>query len=59
MKLRTIKFGACLLPFSLKCFVCSSTSYYCETWPLILKEEHRLRLVVNRVLRRLFGRKMG
>jgi hypothetical protein len=29
----------------------------CETWPLTLKEEHRLRVYENRVLRRMFGRK--
>jgi hypothetical protein len=26
-----------------------------ETWPLTLKEEHRLRMFENRVLRRIFG----
>ena len=29
----------------------------CETWSLILKEEHRLRVFENRVLRRVFGPK--
>jgi hypothetical protein len=29
--------------------------YECETWSLILREEHRLRLFDNRVLRRIFG----
>jgi hypothetical protein len=29
--------------------------YGCETWPLTLREEHRLRVFENRVLRRLFG----
>jgi hypothetical protein len=29
----------------------------CETWSLILKEERRLRVVENRVLRRIFGAK--
>jgi hypothetical protein len=28
--------------------------YWCETWSLTLKEEHRLRVFVNRVLRRIF-----
>jgi hypothetical protein len=28
--------------------------YGCETWSLILKEEHRLRVFENQVLRRLF-----
>jgi hypothetical protein len=29
--------------------------YGCETWPLILREEHRLRVSENRMLRRVFG----
>jgi len=31
--------------------------YECETWPLTLKEEGRLRVFENRVLRRIFGPK--
>jgi hypothetical protein len=31
--------------------------YGCETWSLTLREEHRLRVFENRVLRRLFGPK--
>jgi hypothetical protein len=31
--------------------------YGCETWPLILREEHRLMVFKNRVLRRIFGPK--
>jgi hypothetical protein len=31
--------------------------YRCETWFLTLKEEHRLRVFENRVLRRIFGPK--
>jgi hypothetical protein len=31
--------------------------YECETWSLTLKEEHRLRVFENRVLRRIFGPK--
>jgi hypothetical protein len=31
--------------------------YGCETWSLTLREEHRLRVFENRVLRRIFGRK--
>jgi hypothetical protein len=30
--------------------------YGCETWSLTLREEHRLRVFENRVLRRIFGR---
>ena len=29
--------------------------YGCETWSLMLREEHRLRVFENRVLRRMFG----
>jgi hypothetical protein len=29
----------------------------CETWSLKLREEHRLRVFKNRVLRRIFERK--
>ena len=29
--------------------------YGCETWSLTVREEHRLRLFENRVLRRIFG----
>ena len=29
--------------------------YGCETWLLALREEHRLRMFENRVLRRIFG----
>ena len=31
--------------------------YGCETWSLILREEHNLRVFENRVLRRIFGPK--
>jgi hypothetical protein len=31
----------------------------CKTWSLILKEEHRLRVFENRVLRKVFGPKKG
>jgi hypothetical protein len=31
--------------------------YGCETWSLILREEHRLRVFQNRVLKRIFGLK--
>jgi len=29
--------------------------YGCETWSLILREEHRLRVIENRVLRNYLG----
>jgi PAS domain-containing protein len=31
--------------------------YGCETWSLILRDEHRLRVFKNRALRRIFGPK--
>jgi hypothetical protein len=31
----------------------------CEIWVLALREEHRLRMFENRVLRRIFGPKRG
>jgi hypothetical protein len=31
--------------------------YGCDTWSLTLKEEHRLRVFENRVLRSIFGPK--
>jgi hypothetical protein len=31
--------------------------YGCETWSVTLREEHRLRVFENRVLRRMFGPK--
>jgi hypothetical protein len=33
--------------------------YGCETWSLTLREEHRLRVFENRVLRRIFGPNRG
>jgi hypothetical protein len=33
------------------------TLYECETWSLTLREEHRLWVSENRVLRRIFGPK--
>jgi hypothetical protein len=31
--------------------------YGCKTWSLTLREEHKLRVIENRVLRRIFGPK--
>jgi hypothetical protein len=31
--------------------------YGCETWSLTAREEHKLRVLENRVLRRIFGPK--
>jgi hypothetical protein len=37
--------------------ILSAVLYGCETWSLTLREEHRLRVFENRVLRRIFGPK--
>ena len=42
-----------LLLISVRCGVL----YVCKTWLLTLREEHRLRVFENRVLRRIFGLK--
>jgi hypothetical protein len=67
------KFGECLLLFPSelsfrllsrnvkvkihKTVIPNVVLYGCETWFLILREEHRLREFENRVLRRIFGPK--
>jgi hypothetical protein len=40
-----------------KTIILSVVLYGCENWSLTLREEHRLRVFVNRVLRRIFGPK--
>jgi hypothetical protein len=40
-----------------KTIILSFLLYGCETWSLTLREEHRLRVFENRVLRRIFGPK--
>jgi hypothetical protein len=40
-----------------KTVILSVVLYWCETWSLILREEHRLRVFENRVLRGIFGPK--
>jgi len=32
--------------------------YGCETWSFMLREQHRLRVFKNKLLRRIFGSKM-
>jgi hypothetical protein len=49
-----------LISRNLKTKICRTINlsvvlYGCETWSLILREEHRLKLFENRVLRRIFG----
>jgi hypothetical protein len=40
-----------------KIVILSFVLYWCETWPLKLREERRLRVFENRQLRRIFGPK--
>jgi hypothetical protein len=40
-----------------KTIILSVILYWCETWSVILREEHRLRVFEKRVLRRIFGPK--
>jgi sorting nexin-29 len=54
--------SSCLLSKNLKIRICktiilSVVLYGCETWSVTLREEHRLRVFENRVLRRVFGPK--
>jgi hypothetical protein len=42
-----------------KTIILSIVLYGCETWSLTLREEHRLRVFENRVMRRIFGPKRG
>jgi hypothetical protein len=41
-----------------KTIILPAVLYGCETWSLTLREEHRLRVFENSVLRRIFGPKM-
>jgi hypothetical protein len=48
------------VPFSpaiYKTIILPVVLYGCETWSLTLREEHKLRVFENRVLRRIFGPK--
>jgi hypothetical protein len=40
-----------------KSIILSVVLYECETWSLTVREEHKLRVFENRVLRRIFGPK--
>jgi hypothetical protein len=45
------------LKISIKTMILPVVLYGCETWSLTLREEHRLRVFENRVLRGIFGPK--
>jgi hypothetical protein len=38
-----------------KTIILSAVLYGCENWSVTVREEHRLRVFENRVLRRIFG----
>jgi hypothetical protein len=40
-----------------KSIILPVVSYGCETWSLTLREQYRLRVLENRVLRKIFGPK--
>jgi hypothetical protein len=40
-----------------KTIILPAVIYGCETWSLTLREQHRLRVFENRVLRSIFGPK--
>jgi hypothetical protein len=40
-----------------KTIILTVVLYGCETWSLTVREEHKLRVFENRVLRRIFGPK--
>jgi hypothetical protein len=44
-------------PIAYKTIILPVVLYGCESWSLTLREEHRLRVFENRVLRRIFGPK--
>jgi hypothetical protein len=45
------------LKIRIKTIILPVVLYGCETWSLSLREEHRLRVFENRVLRRIFAPK--
>jgi hypothetical protein len=55
---RVIKFHSSLFESEIKIYttiILPAVLYGCETWSLTLREECRLRVFENRVLRRIFG----
>jgi hypothetical protein len=54
--------SSCLLSKNVKIRICKTVNlpiflYWRETWSLTLREEHRLSVFQNRVLKRMFGTK--
>ena len=55
---RTVSVSLSAITFStgeVRTIILHVVVYGCETWSLTLREEHRLRVFENRVLRRIFG----
>ena len=55
LALETKKSGGKLLPLKDRTIILLVVLYGCETWSLTLREERRLRVFENKVLRRIFG----
>jgi hypothetical protein len=55
--MRFVVYLHCLVQFYHRSIILPVVLYGCETWSVTLREEHRLRVFENRVLRRIFGAK--
>jgi hypothetical protein len=61
-KLLSVNFACCYFTCGVSCLIYRTiilpvVLYGCESWSLTLREECRLRVIKNRVLRRIFGPK--
>jgi hypothetical protein len=54
IKRRINSINACIKVRVYRTIILLAVLYGCKSWPLKLREEHRLRMFENRVLRRLF-----
>jgi hypothetical protein len=62
IRFRVLSLSSRLLSRNVKVKICKTiilpvVLYVCETWSVTSREEHRLRVFENRVLRRIFGPK--
>ena len=57
MRICSLRFLVCSAQSPCYIVIRSLPDYGCETWSLTMKEERRLRMFENRVLRRIFGPK--
>jgi hypothetical protein len=51
------KTSCLIIPPKLKTIILPVVLYGCETWSLTSRQEHKLRVLENRMLRRIFGPK--